>query len=143
MVELLVSLLISALILAPLPNMVSNALAVGSISQSNYDLHTRARFAINRITQKITTTPHSDIAANASSTSSGSWFTPVTYSLSGTQLIEADATGNRVLADEVTAFSISLHNRTVGREKITVSLTLAKGRESITRTETVQLGAAL
>lgn len=143
LIEMLLSLLIITLILAPLPYMISSALAIGAISKNNYDQHARARFAMNRMTQKIATTPHVDLTANASDTTSGTWFTPVRFDLSGTQLFESDASGNRVIANDVTAFSITLVNRSVSREKITVTLTLSNGSDSITQSETVQLGAAL
>lgn len=143
LVELLVSMLIATLILAPLPMLVANALAAGAVNQSDYELQTQARFALDRITRQAGVTTHANLAPNASATTSGNWFSPVTFSWSGTQLTETDAAGSRIIADNVSAFSIVLLNRAVSRERIAVSLTITNGSNSLTRTETVQLGGAL
>ncbi|MGZ5202707.1 MAG: hypothetical protein ACXWC4_23335, partial [Telluria sp.] len=90
-------------------------------------------------------TPAVPLAANASTDTSGSWFGGVTFLRVGQQLIERSNGVDSVLADSVTAFSITAPTIADGPQLVQVSLTLAQANAGATTTAaaTVRMGSGL
>lgn len=145
LLEVLLALATGALLLSaalPMLSMTMSASATAAISDQG-DVERQAAFAIDRIARVVRATAPAILAAQDSS-NSGAWFKPSTFQLSGTQLVEkrdADPTLH-VLADAVTAFSITNLPVSDGRQLVQVSLTLqpAKSTAATTVTSIVRMG---
>ena len=158
LLELLLALATGALLLSavmPMLNM-SIATATSSATTDQADLERQAAFAIDRIARVVRAKAPAVLAAPPGLTgllaafnpavqpvtTSGTWFSPATFQLSGATLVEnrdGDSVPH-VLADGVTSFSIVPLPVADGRQLVQVDLTLTNGNASTTVTSLVRMG---
>jgi prepilin-type N-terminal cleavage/methylation domain-containing protein len=139
LLEMLLALAAGALLLSaalPMLNLTMSA-ATTAATTDQMDVDRQAAFAIERISAIVRATPPVILAAQDSSTS-GAWFKPSTFQLSGTQLVEQrdPDPAPHVLADSVTAFSITNLPVSDGRQLVQVSLTLEPSNSTASTTVT-------
>ena len=139
LLEMLLALAAGALLLSaalPMLNLTVSA-ATTAATTDQMDVDRQAAFAIERIATVVRATPPVILAAQDNS-SSGAWFKPSTFRVSGTQLVEQrdpDSTLH-VLADSVTGFSITNLPVSDGRQLVQVSLTLEPSNSTASTTVT-------
>jgi Tfp pilus assembly protein PilW len=121
LVELLLGLAITALVLAPLLPMLQTASAAARVGADQVALEQEANFAIARISARIRASAPSQLAG-----ASSDWLKPAVYSLSNGTLIEQQGKDTYVVAESVTAFSLSAPASADGQPLVQVSLTLAR-----------------
>lgn len=121
LVELMVGLAIAALVLAPLVPMLQTASAAARSGGDQLALEQEANFAIARISARIRASSPSQLTANQSD-----WLKPAVYSLNGSTLTEQQGKDSYVVAESVTAFSLSAPASADGQPLVQVSLTLAR-----------------
>lgn len=138
LVELLLGLAITALVLAPLVPMLETATAASRVAGSRIALEQEADFALARIAARIR------LAASTEDLSkpSAEWLKPAVYSVVEGALLEKQGKDTYVLAESVTAFSLSAP-AVDGTPMITATLSLARDGASTTAVTTVRLGTAL
>lgn len=132
LVELLMALMIAALVLAPLAAMLQTSVLAGTENAGRAALEQDLRFALERIGSEIRATPRRVLSPqNTALVDSGSWFDKSRFRVNaGQQLIEVRDGLDNVVADSVTAFSISA--RTVGLDATIVEATLKLERDAET-----------
>lgn len=139
LLEMLLALAAGALLLSaalPLLNLTMSA-ATTAATTDQMDVDRQAAFAIERIAKVVRATPPVILAAQDGSTS-GAWFKPSTFRVSGTQLVEQrdPDPALHVLADSVTGFSITNLPVSDGRQLVQVSLTLEPSNSTASTTVT-------
>lgn len=139
LVELLLALAVAAIVLAPLAGLLRTGAAASSVAADRVALERDADFALERIAARVRATAPVLLAPQSDSTSSGSWFS-VTFQSGGGKLTESGSGTTRVLAENVTAFSITAPTVLTGQQLVQASLTLSRGDASTTHTATVRLG---
>lgn len=139
LVELLVALALAALLLAPLAGLLSNMAAASALASDRAVLANDADFAIERIAAVVRATPATLLvpASDGSTNDSGNWF-GVEFRFENGRLLQKNPDG--VLADNVTAFSITPPYIECGQQLVQVSLTLARGAATVTTGLTLRLG---
>lgn len=140
LVELLVSLAVAAIVMAPLASMMSTRAAAQAVAADRVRVEREADFALERIAARVRASTPTLLAPQADSTTSGAWFSPYTFQLAGGKLTETANGTSRVLAENVTAFSITAPTVLVGQQLVQVSLTLVRGDASTTHNATVRMG---
>lgn len=145
LLELLLALALGALLLTaglPLLNSVVSAAAMPATTDQP-DLDRQAEFAMGRIAMAVRATAPAALDAPAGAPlTSGRWFAPATFQLSGTTLVElrdGDSVPH-VLADSVAAFSIVALPLADGRQLVQVDLKLVKGDATRTARNVVRMG---
>lgn len=139
--ELLLGLAIGALVLAPLPSLLHSAGAAARVAEEQVALERDADFALERIAARIRAT-----AATAGLTDkpSSEWLKPAVYSVADGVLVEQQGAERYVLADSVSAFTLSASSSEGGDPLVKVSLSLMRvGGAATTAVTTVRLGSAL
>lgn len=146
LIELLLALAMGVVILATLASMVRAAGASNGATLAQLEVQGQARFAMRRIMQRVAQTPAASLPAKPDAASSGTWLSPAQYDLrAGTAagtlaLTETIGSTSHVLAEPVTAFSITSPATASGRTLVTVSLTVGDAGAGETVTETARLG---
>jgi prepilin-type N-terminal cleavage/methylation domain-containing protein len=136
LIELLLGLAIAALVLAPLVPMFATASNAARITGDKAALEQDASLALARISARIrATAPSTQLSANQAD-----WLKPSVYVVTNGALIEQLGGVNYVLADSVTAFTISAPPSAGGQALIQVSLSLARGGVTTTASATVRMG---
>jgi Tfp pilus assembly protein PilW len=136
LVELLLGLAITALVLTPLVPMLQTASAASSIGADRLAVERDAHFALDRIATRIRGTPiPPDLKGLPAD-----WLKPAVYLLSNGTLIEQQGGTNYVLAESVTAFSITAPAATGSQPLVQASITLVRGGTSTTASTTVRMG---
>jgi len=136
LIELLLGLAITALVMAPLVPMFATASNAARITGDQAALEQDARLALTRISARIRATPPStQLSANRAD-----WLKPSVYVVSNGTLIEQLGGINYVLAESVTAFTITAPPSAGGQALIQVSLSLARGGATTTTGATVRMG---
>jgi Tfp pilus assembly protein FimT len=140
LVELLLGLAITAMVMVPLLDMLSNATMAARITGPRYELQRQADFAVQRIAARVSATATRLLPAQDSKTS-GSWLDPVTYLVSKGALVEQRKNGDEyVLADSVGNFSITAPEVAAGWQLVRVDLTLTLGTTTVSTSTTARLG---
>ena len=148
LIELMIGLAVIALLMAPLAALLSNSATGGAVTALQLDLQNQAQFAIARIDRQIQASSNTQLSQKTNDASSGSWLAPATYSLApgtmaGTQGLYETIGGNaRLLAEPVSAFSVTSPGSTTGQTLIAVSLTLTRGDAIATVTDVARVGGA-
>ena len=153
LMELLITLAIAALLVAPLFAMVMDALAAQSVAAETNDVAQQAQFSMQRMEAAVRRTAPHTLAAKAASTSAG-WLAPVAFCLAAnSRLIETapadiNCDGNSapliVIADGVSAFSVQSFSAGAGAGRvieIQLTVTGATG-QSISLTSRTRLGGS-
>jgi prepilin-type N-terminal cleavage/methylation domain-containing protein len=140
LIELMVGLAITALVLAPLVPMLQTASAAARIGGDQLALEQEANFAIARISARIRASAPSQLTGLTSD-----WLKPAVYSLdSNGTLTEQQGKDTYVVAESVTAFSLSAPASADGQPLVQVSLTLerkdAGSNASTSASATVRMG---
>lgn len=136
LIELLLGLAITALVLAPLVPMFATASNATRIVGDQAALEQEASFALARISARIrATTPPIAMPANQAD-----WLKPAVYVLANGTLVEQQGTASYLLAESVTAFSLSAPVNSGGQQLIQASLSLARGDASASASVTVRMG---
>ncbi len=146
LVELLVTLVLVALLMAPLASMLSLGATSSTVQANQLDLQTQAQFALRRIALQIQQSSVAPQVLSSSSTTLG----PNTYDLqTGTQagtlrLVETIAGNAHVLAEPVTSFSMSAMPSTNIQVQglVAVALTLARDGAQASLNDVTRLGGA-
>lgn len=139
LVELLLALAVAAIVLAPLAGLLRTNAAASSVAADRVALERDADFALERIAARVRATAPTLLAPQPVSSSSGNWFS-VTFQFSGGTLTESGSGTSRVLAENVSAFSITAPTVLTGQQLVQASLTLTRGDASTTHSATVRLG---
>jgi len=139
LVELLLALAVAAIVLAPLARLLRIDAAASSVAADRVAIERDADFALERIAARVRATAPTLLAPQSDSTSSGNWFS-VTFQFSGGKLTESGSGTTRVLAENVSAFSITAPTVLTGQQLVQASLTLTRGDASTTHSATVRLG---
>lgn len=144
LVELLIGLAISAMVMVPLVPMLATSAQAARITAERRAIERDASFALKRIAAQVRATSPALLSPQANSDTSGDWFSGVTYHLAGSRLLETRSGIDYVLADAVTAFSITAPTVGAGTPVIEVSLTLATpGGASTSASAVMRMGSAL
>ena len=139
LVELLLGLAITALVMAPLVPMLQTANATASVAGDQIALQREADFALERIAARIRASAPS---AKTIDKPSSEWLKPAEYVFSNGALLEQQGKESYVLAESVTAFTLSGAMTDSAQPLIKVSLSLARGASSTTVAATVRMGTA-
>lgn len=139
LVELLLGLAITALVMAPLVPMLQTANASASFAGDQLALQREADFALDRIAARIRISAPS---AKTIDKPSSEWLKPAVYVLSNGTLLEQQGAASYVLAESVTAFTLSGAMTDSAQPLIKVSLSLARGASNTTVAATVRMGTA-
>lgn len=162
LLEMLLALAAGALLLSALMPMLnlSLAAATSTVNSDQADLERQATFALDRINRVVRAKAPAVLAAppgltglfaflnpaTQATNTSGTWFAPATFQLSGTvkpfTLVEkrdGDSTLH-VLAESVDSFSIVPLPVIDGRQLVQVDLTLKKNDATVTASSTVRMG---
>ena len=146
LLELLLALAMGALLMTAVMPMLNGAMAAATdpSTTDQPDLDRQAEFALGRIALAVrATVPTTLVTPTApDTTTSGRWFAPSTFQLSGTTLVEkrdGDSVAH-VLADSVSSFSIVPLPVTDGRQLVQIDLTLARGETKTSVTSVVRMG---
>jgi prepilin-type N-terminal cleavage/methylation domain-containing protein len=146
LLELLLALAMGALLMTAVMPMLNGAMAAAAdpSTTDQPDLDRQAAFALDRIALAVRATAPTPLVTPTAPdrTTSGRWFSPSTFQLSGTTLVEkrdGDSVAH-VLADSVSSFSIVPLPVTDGRQLVQVDLTLARGETKTTVTSVVRMG---
>ena len=130
LVELLVSLPIAVMLLAPLVQLVRSGLDMQRVAAEQQDVAQQARFAMQRMLAAVRATAPKALASKPPGTT-GDWLSPAAFCLNGNaQLIEtipADTScaGTRVIGERVTTFAVQTYNAgTRAKTVIEISLTV-------------------
>ena len=155
LLELLLALALGALLMTAVLPLLNGAMAAATAPSATDqpDLDRQAAFALGRIAQAVRATAPTTLATPTTlldlllstapdTTTSGKWFAPSTFQLSGTTLVEKRDGDSvlHVLADSVTSFRIVALPVTDGRQLVQVDLTLARGDTSSTASSVVRMG---
>lgn len=142
LVELLLGLAITALIMGALVPMLQSASAAARVSGDQATLEREAGFALDRIAARIRVTAPSQALLDKPS---DEWLLPAVYSVSNGVLVERQGTATHILAESVTAFSLTVSAAASPQPLITVSLGLGlpNGGASTSASATVRMGSAL
>ena len=146
LVELLVTLVLVALMMAPLVSMLALGAASSTAQANQLDLQTQAQFALRRIVLQIQQSSAAPQVVSGSSTTLG----PNSYDLqtdtqTGTlKLVETIAGNAHVLAEPVTSFSLSTVPSTNIQVQglVAVALTLARDGGQASLSDVTRLGGA-
>lgn len=141
LVEVLVAMVISTLIMVALAKTIDVALKAQTATREENDLRARSQFALNRISTTIMNATYQELPDKTDDTTSGSWLSP-TYALSNGSVIESDSAGSRIIATDVSAFSITAPPVNAGRPYIVVSMTLSGTNTQLTSSTTARVGGA-
>ena len=144
LMELLIGLAISAVLLMSMVNMLASANAAGSVGRQQLDLQARAQFAVQRIGIQIDASGNAVLADKADSRTSSPWPLAATYTWTPADGLLTEKIGavSRVIAEEVSDFSITSPSVAAGETLITVSLTLAAGGGVATAGLQARMGGA-
>lgn len=121
LVELVLSVVISAMIMSGLNSIVKLGLDAQTIGRSRNELAYQGRFALERMTDKARNTPAKELSTPAANTT-GDWFAPTMYCRNSTtkQLIETKTTdtscSGTVIASNVTEFSADIPRDLQGKD---------------------------
>jgi Tfp pilus assembly protein FimT len=137
LIELLLGLAITALVMAPLTPMLQTAFAATRIAGNQVALEREADFALERIAARIRATVPTKALIDKPS---DEWLKPAVYSLSNGTLIERQGTQTYILAESVSAFSLSASAVNSDQPLVTVSLTLDQNNASTTAQASVRMG---
>lgn len=143
LVELLLALAITVVILAPLVDMQRTAASAGAIVRDQMEVQREADFALDRIAARIRATAPAVLPSKASDDTSGNWFGTVTFQRKGEQLIERSGGTDRVLAEQVTGFSILAPATPGAQPVIQVILSLSRNGATTKAEAMVRMGTAL
>lgn len=136
LIELVLGLAIMALVLAPLTPMFATASNATRIIGDQAALQQEANFALARISARIrATTPPIALSANQAD-----WLKPAVYVFTNGTLVEQQGTASYLLAESVTAFSLSAPVNLGGQQLIQASLSLARGGAVASANVTVRMG---
>jgi hypothetical protein len=139
LVELLLALAVAAIVLAPLAGLLRTSAAASGVAADRVALERDADFALERIAARVRASTPALLAPQPASSSSGNWFS-VTFQFSGSTLTESGSGTTRVLAENVSAFSITAPTVLTGQQLVQASLTLTRGDASTTHSATVRMG---
>ena len=141
LVELLLGLAITALIMGPLVPMLQTASAAARMSGDRVTLEREAEFALERIAARIRVTAPSKALIDKPS---DEWLKPAVYSVSNGVLVERQGSETHILAESVTAFSLTATAADSPQPLVTVSLSLGlpNGGASTSASATVRMGSA-
>lgn len=147
LVELLGGLAIAGMLMVPLAALFQDAAESSAAGRAALDLNADLRFALDRVaTQAAAATIPAIPAGGADVPDVSTWLAPLTYTLSGTNLVETDPTPKTghtsVIAANVAAFRLSAPDIAAGQPLIKVELTLASGTASVSGVRSFRLGAA-
>lgn len=139
LVELMVGLAITALVLAPLVPVLQTAAAAARIGGDQLALEQEATFAIARISARIRASAPSQLISV-----SNDCLKPAVYLLCAGTLTETQGKDTYVVAESVTAFSLSVAASADGQPLAQASLTLARNsagsNASTSASATVRMG---
>ena len=145
LVELLVALAITAALMAPLAGMFKNAADSGAATRAGLDMNGDARFALDRIAQRVAAL--APVAVDVAMTDANPVLAPLSYALSGVDLVETDTSANpvrsSVIATNVTAFRLSAPATGDGSPVLKIELTLTAAGSTVSAARTVRVGGAL
>ena len=149
LIELMISLALAALLVAPLSTLVVNALTAQGVAGAINDVSQDARFAMRRIEAAVRATAPGVLAAKGATTT-GSWLSPVAFCLrSNKNLVETtpadtgcNSSTTRTIAANVTAFNVQQFNAGAGAvQVIEISMTVTgAGGQAIALTSRTRLG---
>lgn len=158
LLELLLALAAGALLLSAMLPLLNTTMAAATTAATSdqADLDRQAAFATERIARVVRTKAPAILTSVPGLTgllavlnypaqdpaTSGTWFAPATFKLTGTTLVEqrdGDATPH-VLADSVSTFSITALPISDGRQLIKVDLTLKKNNVIATASTVMRMG---
>lgn len=142
LLEMLLSLAVAAIVLVPLRGLLRTNAAASGVAADRVTIEREADFALERIAARVRATPAALLAPNADSSTSGGWFGAWVFQLSAGKLTETNGSSVRVLAENVTAFSITAPTVLAGQQRVEASLTLARGDASTTHYATARMGGA-
>ncbi len=132
LVELLVSVAITAILVAPLALAVRASAGAQASAKAVNDVNQQARFAMQRIAAAIRSTPAATTLGAKAANTTGAWLAPTVYCLNGSgEVIETSTfdtlcSGSSAIASGVTAFSVQIFNAGAGAAPvIEIQLTLA------------------
>ncbi|QBE65459.1 PilW family protein [Pseudoduganella lutea] len=137
LVELLAGLAIAAILVLPLADLLRTGADSARITRAALDLNENARLALGRIARTAADTPEAKAVTDVAP---ASWLAPVTYTLTGTDLVERKAGISSVIASNVAAFELSAPEVVDGRPLLAIALTLSAEGTTVTRTRTVRVG---
>lgn len=146
LIELLLALAMSAMVLAFLASMVRGATASNAVTMSQLEAQQQARFAVRRILSQVRLAKIGTLGAKSDPASSASWFAPTVYDLragssaGSLALIETVNSTSRVIAEPVSAFSITSPDPAAGQTVVDVLVTVGQGDISATASGTARLG---
>lgn len=139
LVELLMVVAATAVIMVPVVAMLDTTVDAGSAVATRRALDQDAAFAIERIAARIRATPRRRLDPNTSASDSESWF-PARFSKKASQLVEKLDGTERVIADSVTAFSITAQNVGADATLVEATVELQLGAETASATTVVRMG---
>lgn len=145
LVELLVALALTAALMAPLASMFRNAANSGAAARAGLDVNSDVRFAMGRIAQRVAAlTP---AAVDAAMGDANALLAPLSYALSGTDLVETDTSvspaRSSVIANKVSAFRLSAPATGDGQPVVTIELTVAAAGGTVSAARTMRVGNPL
>ncbi|WBS01068.1 prepilin-type N-terminal cleavage/methylation domain-containing protein [Pseudoduganella sp. SL102] len=141
--ELLGGLAIAAILVLPLADLLRTGADSARSVRTALDLNGDARFALDRIGMQVAALSSKKVFPVGASVPPAAWLAPVSYALSGTDLVETDPTvptGTSTIAANVTALRLTTPEVVDGRPLVGIELTLSAGGNSVTRTRTVRVG---
>jgi type II secretory pathway pseudopilin PulG len=141
LVELLMALAVTALLMAPVVAMLDTSVDAGAAASNRRVIDQEVNFALERIATQVRATARKSLAQNALDSDSGSWFA-ARFFKQNDQLIEKFSGTDRVIADGVSAFSITA--KAVGTDNTLVEATLEtkQGNDVAAGTIVLRLGGA-
>lgn len=141
MVELLLALAITAMLMAPLYAMLDTAVDSGAATGNRRPLQQELNFALERVAAQVRATPRKRLDPNTLVSDSESWFA-YRYWKQADQLIEKASGTDRVIADGVSAFSITARAVGVDNTLVETTLEVRRGTEVASATTVLRLGGA-
>lgn len=151
LLELVIAAALAAIVLGPLLSLTRNVLQTRTTAREANEMVYQARFALDLIVAKAQATVPKVLSSAPPVNSTGDWFGPAMYCLKTAtgQLVETTTTdggctATRVIADNVTAFSVQRPAATGALDKpvATIAITVgnASGTQSLTLAASTRLG---
>lgn len=145
LVELLLAMVLTGLLMVPITTLVGQAVDDNVVTSATLAQDADLRFALDRIAARAAAkTPTAWPPAGADVPPATTWLAPVSYALSGSNLVETDTsvspTRVSIIAANVSAFQLSAPDIADGQLLLTADITLAANGASVHGTRTIRLG---
>jgi prepilin-type N-terminal cleavage/methylation domain-containing protein len=141
LIELLLALAMSVLVLSMVASLVRGAGAANAVTMTQLEAQQQAQFAVRRILLQAQLAKIDSLSVKTDPWTSADWLSPALYELrpGSSALTETIGGVSRVIADQVTAFSVTSPDQVTGQSLVSVSVTVG---DIATASGTARVGGA-